>query len=296
MSKISSSKLLEMKISRDSISWITCYDYSFAVAANKSNVDLILVGDSGGMVALGFSDTVPVTMDEMIVFASSVRRGAPDKFIVGDMPKGSYEGNPLRAIDNAMRFAKEAGCDAIKLEGGLKMKSEVAAIVDSGITVFGHIGLTPQSSSSQGGYRVIGRKESEKEWLFNDARALQEAGATAILVEALPPSVAADLARNIEIPIFGIGAGNQVDGQLLILHDLLGLYPNFRPKFAKCYIPEILNEFENTLGAQADLIEFGRSSRRDGLAELALLAINKFVDEVKSGTFPSEDYSYVESR
>jgi 3-methyl-2-oxobutanoate hydroxymethyltransferase len=296
MSKISSSKLLEMKISGDSISWITCYDYSFAVAANKSNVDLILVGDSGGMVALGFSDTVPVTMDEMIVFASSVRRGAPDKFIVGDMPKGSYEGNPLRAIDNAMRFAKEAGCDAIKLEGGLKMKSEVAAIVDSGITVFGHIGLTPQSSSSQGGYRVIGRKESEKERLFSDAYALQEAGATAILVEALPPSVAADLARSIEIPIFGIGAGNQVDGQLLILHDLLGLYPNFRPKFAKCYIPEILDEFENTLGAQANLIEFGRLSRRDGLAELALLAINKFVDEVKSGTFPNEDYSYVESR
>jgi 3-methyl-2-oxobutanoate hydroxymethyltransferase len=296
MSKISSSKLLEMKIARDSISWITCYDYSFAVAANKSNVDLILVGDSGGMVALGFSDTVPVTMDEMIVFASSVRRGAPDKFIVGDMPKGSYEGNPLRAIDNAMRFAKEAGCDAIKLEGGLKMKSEVAAIVDSGIAVFGHIGLTPQSSSSQGGYRVIGRKESEKERLFSDAHALQDAGAIAILVEALPPSVAADLARSIDIPILGIGAGNQVDGQLLILHDLLGLYPNFRPKFAKCYIPEILNEFENMLGAQADLIEFGRLSRRDGLAELALLAIDKFVDEVKSGTFPSESYSYVESR
>lgn len=295
MSKISSSKLLEMKVSGDSVSWITCYDYSFAVAANKSNVDLILVGDSGGMVALGFSDTVPVTMDEMIVFASSVRRGAPDKFIVGDMPKGSYEGNPLRAIDNAMRFAKEAGCDAIKLEGGLKMKSEVAAIVDSGITVFGHIGLTPQSSSSQGGYRVIGRKESEKERLFNDARALQEAGATAILVEALPPSVAADLARNIEIPILGIGAGKQVDGQLLILHDLLGLYPNFRPKFAKCYVPEILNEFEQMVHAQEDLIQFGRLSRRDGLAELALLAINKFVYEVKSGIFPSEEYSYVES-
>jgi 3-methyl-2-oxobutanoate hydroxymethyltransferase len=295
MSKISSSKLLEMKISGDPISWITCYDYSFAVAANKSNVDLILVGDSGGMVALGFSDTVPVTMDEMIVFASSVRRGAPDKFIVGDMPKGSYEGNPLRAIDNAMRFAKEAGCDAIKLEGGLKMKSEVAAIVDSGITVFGHIGLTPQSSSSQGGYRVIGRKESEKERLFNDARSLQDAGAIAILVEALPPSVAADLARNIDIPIFGIGAGNQVDGQLLILHDLLGLYPNFRPKFAKCYIPEIINEFEQTVRAQEDLIQFGRLTRCDGLAELALLAINKFVHEVKSGIFPNDEYSYVES-
>jgi 3-methyl-2-oxobutanoate hydroxymethyltransferase len=143
---------------------------------------------------------------------------------------------------------------------------------------------------------VIGRKESEKERLFSDAHALQDAGAIAILVEALPPSVAADLARSIDIPILGIGAGNQVDGQLLILHDLLGLYPNFRPKFAKCYIPEILNEFENMLGAQADLIEFGRLSRRDGLAELALLAIDKFVDEVKSGTFPSESYSYVESR
>jgi len=155
------------------ITWLTCYDYSFARVLNETDLDLILVGDSGGMVALGYSDTVPVTMDEMIMLTSAVRRGAPDKFIIGDMPKGSYEVNNDDAISNAMRFVKEAGADAIKLEGGVSMAERIAAISKSGIPVFGHIGLTPQSAVARGGYRVVGRESGEGKKVMEYALAVQ---------------------------------------------------------------------------------------------------------------------------
>ena len=281
-----------MKLSGTLITWLTCYDYSFARVLDSTELDMILVGDSGGMVHLGYVDTVPVTMNEMIQLASSVRRGAPSKFIIGDMPKGSYETSNEEAIKNAMRFVKESYCDAVKLEGGIEMSERVRAIVGSGIPVVGHIGLTPQSAIAQGGYRVIGRVEEEENKLFSDAQKLSDSGAFAILLEALPPNLASKISKDLEILIMGIGAGAQVDGQLLILHDLLGLYPNFRPKFAKCYVPEAIQEFIIQIGSVENLIDFGRSTRNDGFREIARLAVNLFIKETKAGIFPSSEYSY----
>ena len=274
------------------ISWLTCYDYSLATALNTTELDMILVGDSGGMVVLGYSDTVPVSMNEMIHLASAVRRGAPDKFVVGDMPKGSYEASDYDAINNAMRFVKESGCDAIKLEGSGVMASRARAIVEAGIPVIGHIGLTPQSSAAFGGYRVVGRGDEELKQLHDSAEQLERAGVFGILLEAIPPDLAKQLTKKSKSIIFGIGAGKFTHGQLLILHDLLGLYPNFRPKFAKNYLPQVAAQFVSAINAENDLIKFGRATKRDGLHELARLAVEAFVDEVTSGLFPNETYSY----
>jgi len=274
------------------LTWLTCYDFSFARALNSTELDLILVGDSGGMVSLGYSDTTPVTMNEMIHLSGAVRRGAPDKFIVGDMPKGSYEASNQDAINNAMRFIKETGCDAIKLEGGLRMASRVQAIVDSGIPVIGHIGLTPQSATAQGGYRVIGRGADESAQLMRDAESLQSAGAFGVLLEALPPSLSMKITSSFNFLVFGIGAGSHVDGQLLILYDLLGLYPNFRPKFAKCFVPQVSQIFSKSLPGSQELPDFGRNTRADGLYEITRLAVELFISETKSGLFPDENYSY----
>lgn len=292
MSKHNLRSLTELRDTGVPISWLTCYEYSFSTALNVTGLDMILVGDSGGMVALGYSDTVPVSMDEMIHLASAVRRGAPDKFIVGDMPKGSYEASDYDAIQNAMRFVKEAGCDAVKLEGGSVMANRVEAIVQSGIPVVGHIGLTPQSSASLGGYRVVGRDSGELESLEISIRDLESAGVFGILLEAVPPNVARILTEKSEAIIFGIGAGSSTDGQLLILHDLLGLYPSFRPKFAKCFVPEILDQLVLELSKMEDLISYGRTSRKDGLHEITRLAVEAYVAEVKAKSFPTEQFSY----
>jgi 3-methyl-2-oxobutanoate hydroxymethyltransferase len=284
--------LLTMKDEHKPITWLTCYDYSFARVMSETDLDMILVGDSGGMVLLGFEDTVPVTMEHMLFMCSAVRRGAGNKFIVGDMPKGSYEVSNELAVKNAMRFVKESGVDAVKLEGGVKMSERVKAIVDSGISVVGHIGLTPQSSSTFGGYRVTGRSESELDSLVDDAKALERSGAFAILVEAMPSISAKRIVDNVRVPILGIGAGSEVDGQLLILHDMLGLYPNFRPKFAKNFIPYALDEMNNSLKSQNDILNFGRSTRKDGIFELSRLAINQYISEVKNKEFPNENFTY----
>lgn len=280
------------KTSREPISWLTCYDYSFARVLSETDLDMILVGDSGGMVLLGYEDTVPVTMEEMLFMCNAVKRGARNKFIVGDMPKGSYEASNELAIHNAMRFVKESGVDAVKLEGGINMSERVKAIAKSGISVIGHIGLTPQSSATFGGYRVTGRSESELDSIIADAKSLEDCGAVAILVEAMPAKSAKQIVDNLAIPVYGIGAGLEVDGQLLILHDLLGLFPNFRPKFAKNYIPDVLENFIHSLKSQSDLLSFGRTTRKDGLYELCKLAVDQFVSEVKSRSFPNDDYTY----
>ena len=279
-------------MSADPISWLTCYDYSLATALNVTELDMILVGDSGGMVVLGYSDTVPVTMDEMIQLASAVRRGAPDKFIVGDMPKGSYEASDYDAVNNARRFVKESSCDAIKLEGSGVMASRAKAIVEAGIPVIGHIGLTPQSSAAFGGYRVVGRGEEELKELHDSVEQLERAGVVGILLEAIPPQSAEQLTKKSKSIIFGIGAGKFTHGQLLILHDLLGLYPNFRPKFAKNYVPQVAAKFVSSIAIEKDLLAFGRATRKDGLHELARLAVEAYVNEVSSGLFPDETYSY----
>jgi len=280
-----------MRNSNQTITWLTCYDFSFATSLAATDLDMILVGDSGGMVALGYSDTLPVTMDEMIHFSSAVRRGAPNKFIVGDMPKGSYESSDLDAIKNAMRFVKESGCDAVKLEGGSKMASRVKAISDSGIPVIGHIGLTPQTSSAFGGYRVVGREKEEIVELQDSISDLEKAGVFAILLEAIPPILSKTLTEKSKSIILGIGAGKHTHGQLLILHDLLGLFPTFRPKFAKCFIPEVVSKFTASLD-HSDLITFGRTTRKDGLHELTRLAVEIFIQEVRAGKFPDTLYSY----
>ena len=274
------------------LAWLTCYDFSFASILNSTEIDLILVGDSGGMVMLGYNDTVPVTMDEMIMLAASVRRGAPDKFIVGDMPKGSYEASDELAVNNAMRFCKEAGCDAIKLEGGLAMASRISAIVKSGIPVIGHLGLTPQSASSFGGYRVIGKKKDEVLKMKSDLEVLENSGVFGILIEAVPPVIAKNVSKDARSIIFGIGAGKYLDGQLLILHDLLGIFPKFRPKFAKCYIPDVLGTFSAYIEKTEDLLTLGRLERKDGVAEISRLAVEKFILDVRSGQFPTETFSY----
>ena len=290
--KINISQIQKAKINNEVLTWITCYDYSFASAINETEIELILVGDSGGMVFLGYPDTSPVSMDEMVLMCSAVRRGAPDKFLVGDMPRGSYESSNQMAVDHAMRFVKEAGADAIKLEGGDRIRERVKAISDSGISVIGHIGLTPQSSNLFGGYRVTGRIKAERDKLVDDAQSLIDAGAFAILLEAMPSEVAAYITNKSEVPIFGIGAGSGVDGQLLILHDLLGLYPNFRPKFAKNYVPSVLIDFTNFLSEQEDLVAFGRETRREGLFELSKRAVDLYVKECKDRKFPSKEFEY----
>ena len=225
--------------------WITSYDLPFAYAAQKAGVDMILVGDSGGMVQLGYPTTNPVTMDEMITLAKAARRGAPDTFMIGDMPQGAYEPSERDAVMSALRFVKEAGSDAIKCEGGHRIIPKIKAMVDAGILVMGHLGLTPQSTGSFGGYRVQGKSVASFEKTMEDALELQEAGVFALLLEAMPSEPAGQIARALKIPVYGIGAGTEVDGQLIIMHDLMGFYASFRPWFAKCYVPEVAAQFSD---------------------------------------------------
>lgn len=290
--KLSTLQMAEMKRRGEKIAWITAYDMPLAHAAEAAGIDMILVGDSGGMVQLGYPSTNPVTMDEMIVLASAARRGAPGTFLIGDMPQGAYEVSDSHAIESSLRFVKEAGCDAIKLEGGRRMAGRVRAIADAGILVFGHLGLTPQSAASFGGYRIQGKSLQSFEATMEDALALQAAGACALLLEAMPEDVAAVFARQLSIPVYGIGAGQQLDGQLLIMHDLLGLYPTFRPAFSKCYIPEAMEQMRERLSKVDDLRKLGREERSDGLLSLAQTAIELYVSEVKAHRFPSPEYCY----
>ena len=284
--------LFRMYREKEPIAWVTSYDYPLAMASEKAGVDMILVGDSGGMCMLGYTTTNPVTMDEMILMAKAVRRGAPNTFIVGDMPQGSYEVSDEEAVKSALRFVKEAGVDAVKLEGGSRVSDRVGAIVAAGILVIGHLGLTPQSSASLGGYKVQGTSQEEIDAIILDAGHLASCGASIILLEAMPDNASKQIRKAIGIPLMGIGAGKEVDGQLLIIHDLLGLHQPFRPKFAKCYVPTALTEFADKVYAQTDLKKFGIVTREDGLFSLATIAVRCFVEEVKSGMFPTEGYIY----
>jgi 3-methyl-2-oxobutanoate hydroxymethyltransferase len=290
--KISVLKLMKMKETKQPVVWVTAYDLPFSQAAEQAGIDMILVGDSGGMVQLGHPTTNPVTMDEMIVLARAARCGAPDTFLIGDMPQGSYEPSDRDAILNALRFVKEAGCDAIKCEGGQRMARRVRAMVDAGILVMGHLGLTPQSTQTFSGYRVQAKTKSSFEKTFADAAALVEAGVFAILLEALPAEPAGQIARQFGVPIYGIGSGPRVDGQLLIMHDLMGFYAPFRPWFAKCYVPEVAEEFAQYLSGIEDLRKNGREQRRDGLLVLAEMAIGKYIAEVRGGEFPGTQFTY----
>lgn len=258
-------RLEEMKRSGDPIVMVTAYDHPSARVADSAGVDMILVGDSAAMVVLGHDSTVPITMDEMIMFASAVRRGARTPLIVGDMPFGSYESSNDLAIANAQRFIKEAGCDAVKLEGGGTSADRAKAIVDAGIPVVGHIGLTPQTATSLGGFKAQGKTAEAARAVLADAERLDRAGCFAIVIECVPAAVAELIAGRVEAITIGIGAGSQTDGQVLVYHDVLGLREGPDAKFVRRY------------------------------AELhgdSLEAISRYAGDVRSGAYPGPEHVY----
>jgi 3-methyl-2-oxobutanoate hydroxymethyltransferase len=257
---------LEMKRAGKKVAWITSYDFPTAQFAEKAEIEMILVGDSMGMCVYGYAGgTMPVTMDQCIVHSEAVRRGAPNTYVIGDMPFLSYQTAPSDAVRNAGRFFKEAGVDAIKLEGGRRIIPMIKAIVDAGMVVCGHIGLTPQSSGQIGGFKAQGRTAETAHELMLDARAIQEAGARFLLLEAVPPEVGRLITEDLQIPVYGIGAGGYVDGQLLIVSDMLGIFQAFTPKFVKKYA---------------------------NLAEQTLKAMAEYVQDVKTSRFPEEQHTY----
>ena len=229
------STLGERKALGEPIVMVTAYDYPSAKVAEDAGVDLVLVGDSGAMTVLGYPSTVPVSTEEMLMLASAVRRGLTTPFLVGDLPFGSYEESDAIAVRTAQRFVKEAGCDAVKLERGGSSVDRARAIVDAGIPVMGHVGLTPQTAVSLGGYRSQGRTAERALEVCEDALALQEAGCFAIVFEAIPSAVTELIVPKLEVPVIGIGAGSQTDGQVLVFHDLLGIYDGHAARFVKRY-------------------------------------------------------------
>ncbi len=241
---------------------LTCYDYPTAFFQDQAGVDMVLVGDSLGMTMLGYESTLPVTMDDMIRHAQAVRRGAPHVWLIGDMPYMSYQPSVETAIRNAGRFMAEAGCDAIKLEGGRDMADRLAGIVKSGIPAMGHLGLTPQSASALGGFRLQGKGAEEAARIAEDASILEDAGAYSILLEMVPDRVCGLITDRAKIPIVSLGSGPHASGQLLIYHDMFGLYPRFTPKMAKVYA---------------------------NVGEVILNGLKQYVGEVRTCTFPQPE-------
>jgi 3-methyl-2-oxobutanoate hydroxymethyltransferase len=243
--------LQEKKGRQEPIVMITAYDYPTALAADRAGIDTVLVGDSLAMVVLGHESTVPVTMDEMLHHCRAVSRGARNAYLIGDMPFLSYQADRSEAIHNAGRFIKEAGMDAVKLEGGREVAAAVRGISDAGIAVVGHIGLTPQSVAKLGGFRVQGRTAAAARRLYEDAQALEEAGAVMLVLEMVPDRLAEHISGHLRIPTIGIGAGPGCDGQVLVLHDMLGLFDRFTPRFVKKYA-NLSAEIEQALAAYRD--------------------------------------------
>jgi 3-methyl-2-oxobutanoate hydroxymethyltransferase len=232
---ITLSKLAEKKALGEPIVMVTAYDYPSAQVAEAAGVDMVLVGDSGAMTVLGYPGTVPVSVEEMLMLAAAARRGLTSPMLIGDLPFGSYEVSNEQAIATAQRFVKEAGCDAVKLERGGSSVERAAAIVAAGIPVMGHVGLTPQTATALGGYRSQGRTAERAMEVVEDALALQDAGCFAIVFEAVPSELTAAVMPRIEIPVIGIGAGPSTDGQVLVFHDLLGIYDGHAARFVKRY-------------------------------------------------------------
>jgi len=257
--------LYKMKEKGEKIAWITSYDYPTAQFAEAAGMDMILVGDSLGMCVYGYNGTVPVTMDQCICHSEAVRRGAPNVFVVGDLPFLSYQTTDAEAVYNAGRFLKEADCDAVKLEGGVRIASRIKAISDAGMVAVGHIGLTPQSSGQLGGHKAQGRTADAAKLTVEDALAVQEAGAKLLLVEAVPPEVTAYITETLTIPVLSIGAGMPCDGQLLIVSDMIGQFQAFTPKFVKKYA---------------------------NVAEVITNAMKEYVKDVKDCKFPGDEYTY----
>ena len=233
--KINLLSLQEMKNDGEKAVFITAYDYPLASLADQAEVDMILVGDSLGMTVLGHKTTLPVTMNDMIPHCQAVTRAVKSAYVIGDMPYMSYQPSDRDAIINAGRFIAEAGCDAVKCEGGKRVAPRVKAMVDAGVTVMGHLGLTPQNMGQLGGFRVQGKTLESYKLLLEDAIALEQAGVSFLLLEAMPPEAASEISKQLSIPVYGIGAGDKLDGQLVILHDIIGLFDQFKPKFITQY-------------------------------------------------------------
>jgi 3-methyl-2-oxobutanoate hydroxymethyltransferase len=269
-SKITVPELLQRKTltaesNKKKITCLTAYDYAMGRLVDEAGVDVVLVGDSLGMVMLGYESTLPVTLDEMLHHTKAVRRGVQRALVVADMPYGTYHGDINDALRNAIRFVKESGAEAVKIEGGERRLELIARLTEAEIPVMGHVGLTPQSVNAMGGYRVQGKTPSTAEQLLRDARSVEAAGAFAIVLEGIPRELAAEITHTLRIPTIGIGAGPDCDGQILVLHDLLGLTFQEPPKFARRYA---------NVGAMISQ------------------AVREYCDDVQSGGFPSDAESY----
>ena len=262
---ISLTTLAEKKALGEPIVMVTAYDYPSAQVAEEAGVDVVLVGDSGAMTVLGYPSTVPVRTDELLMLAQAVRRGLKTPLMIGDMPFGSYEASNEEAIRSAQRFVKEAGCDAVKIERGGTSVERAAALVGAGIPVMGHVGLTPQTATALGGYRSQGRTAERALQVLHDALALQEAGCFAIVFEAIPTPLTEAIMPRMEIPVIGIGAGAATDGQVLVFHDLLGIYDGHAARFVKRY---------------ADV--------RDAMIK----GMTAYADEVRARRYPEEEHGY----
>lgn len=261
--KITLPYLYEKYTKGEPITMLTCYDFPTAYLQEQAGVEMILVGDSLGMTILGYESTLPVTMDDMIPHAQAVRRGSPHAWLIGDMPYMTYQPSVETAIRNAGRFMAEASCDAVKLEGGREMADRIAGIVAAGIPCMGHLGLTPQSASSLGGFRVQGKDAARAARIVEDARILEEVGAYSILLEMVPDRVCQLITERAAVPIISLGSGPHANGQLLIFHDMFGLYPRFKPKMAKVY---------------------------GNAGEVILNGLKQYVEEVQNQTFPQPEH------
>jgi 3-methyl-2-oxobutanoate hydroxymethyltransferase len=265
MKKVTAHTLIEKKRAKQPITWLTAYDFPMAQFEEKAGIDIILVGDSIGMTTYGFDSTLPVTMDLLIPHTQAVRKGAPNVFLIGDMPYMSYQVCAQEAVRNAGRFMAECGCDAIKLEGGREVLDTIKAILRATVPVVGHLGLTPQSIAMLGGFKAQGRDANAAVRLTEDAKLLEDAGVCMILLEAVPPEVGKIIAERAQIPIIGIGAGPHVDGQCLIVHDMLGMFDAFTPKFVKKYA---------------------------SIGEQIVTALKEFIQDVAGGGFPATEHCY----
>ncbi len=263
--KLPLTELVEMKRRRDPIVMVTAYDYPSGRLADAAGVDVILVGDSAAMTVLGLESTVPATMDEMIVLSRAAARGAKRPLVIGDMPFGSFQVSDEDAVRNGIRFVKEAGVDAVKLEGAGPTLGRVRALVGGGVPVMGHLGLTPQSATMLGGFRAQGRTADKARLLLDDAVALEEAGCFSLVLEAVPAAVASRITEAVQIPTIGIGSGRSCDGQVLVWHDLLGLYDRRAARFVKRYA-DLSSEIRN--------------------------ALERYAADVRSGAFPEDQHTY----
>lgn len=263
--RVTTNVLQEMKNSGTKISMLTGYDFSMARIIDSAGIDVILVGDSASNVMAGHETTLPITLDQMIYHAGSVVRAVERALVVVDMPFGSYQGNSKEALSNAIRIMKESGGHAVKLEGGIEIIESIRRILTAGIPVMGHLGLTPQSIYKFGTYVVRAKEESEAQRLIEDAKALEEAGCFAIVLEKIPAALAEKVAKSVSVPIIGIGAGNGVDGQVLVVHDMLGINNEFSPRFLRKYA---------------------------NLYEIMTDAVKNYIEDVRSGDFPNQNEQY----